>query len=186
MFVRSLPLLVSSPCAGCRIRSVLCSVQSRVCFSGVWKYKTPGPNPCLISVNSQNWYVFPQITPGAAPRQSALLRFPGAGGKKKVTFQSKWKICARTSHVLSLPPSCQEVTDATNSPKTTTCTGPSPPSPSIFLCVYPFLSVPAPSSSSHPLLHHAGSLVFLKTSTGAWKGTRLRGAGRWAGGGGVT
>ncbi|KAK5850596.1 hypothetical protein PBY51_001463 [Eleginops maclovinus] len=38
-----------------------------------------------------------------------------------------------------------------------------------------FLSVPSPSSPSHPPLHHTGSLLFLKTSIGASKGTRLRG-----------
>lgn len=55
------------------------------------------------------------------------------------------------------------------------------PSLSISMCVCLFLSVPSPSSSSPPPLHHTGSLLFLKTSTGAWKGTRLLGGRYMAG-----
>ncbi|KAA8581784.1 hypothetical protein FQN60_003365 [Etheostoma spectabile] len=44
-----------------------------------------------------------------------------------------------------------------------------------------FLFVPSPSSSSHPALHHAGSLVFLKTSIGAWKRDEAEG-GEYVGG----
>lgn len=49
------------------------------------------------------------------------------------------------------------------------------PSLSIFLCVCPFLSVPSPSSSSHPPLHHAGSLVFLKISIWALERDKAEG-----------
>lgn len=54
------------------------------------------------------------------------------------------------------------------------------------LCVCHFLSIPSPSSSPLPQLHHTGCFAFLKTSVAAWKGTRPRGAGKcWVAGGGT-
>lgn len=54
---------------------------------------------------------------------------------------------------------------------------------SMSLCVNcHFLSVPSPSSSPLPQLHHTGCFAFLKTCFAAWKGTKPRGASKCWGG----
>lgn len=100
--------------------------------------------------------------------------------------RQKSVFCLRSSFVLSDSfTAVEKITNITNSNKTNSnqkkprrrrSVRPIP----ISLCL--FLPVPSPSSSSHPQLHHAGSLLFLKTSIRVWKGTRLRGW-RWDGGG---
>ena len=151
--------------------------MGKVCISTRWKCKDPDPGP-----KSKNWFViltkcriYLELDPIAASGHSlgSLLTWD----QENVEGFLSVLICSNPP--CSDSPRAARACAENKLPRIATCKTQSPhPYPSFSVSVFSSRS-PSPSSSSHPPLHHAGSLVFLKTSARAWKGTRQRGASTW-------
>lgn len=190
----ALPLLVSSPFAGCPIIqcfSFLKGERGERQILLFWfvnaQCSNPSPKNELVSTR-ENW--LPWINPCSSSDHSLLscLTWDKTFCRCSSQKVKAWNV-AKDLHCNFLFSCCLDSLTAARlsgkekrnkMPQITMCFG-LMPHPYLSRSVCLFLSIPSPSSSSHPLLHHTGSLVFLKTSLRAWKGTKTRGAGTCGG-----